>query len=211
MHYDDVQFSPGSRVNRVQVKTINDVVWLTAPIYKNFPQKINETELNNTTNWKEKHRKTFQMIYQNAPYFLEALDLFMTIYENKVTSLCEFNIFAIESITAYFDLNTRFLRSSSMDNSQLKSTNRILDICQKLGATHYVTGHGAKNYIDYDLFENANISIEFMLYDRTPYPQLYGEFTPYVSIFDLIANCGKKGKIYLTSKSVYWKEWKNGE
>ena len=93
-----------------------------------------------------------------------------------------------------------------MDNSELKSTERLLDICKKLHATNYISGLGAKNYMNYDLFEKENIEIQFMSYNCEQYPQLHGEFTPYVTIFDLIANCGKDGKKYINSKSDYWKK-----
>jgi len=71
----------------------------------------------------------------------------------------------------------------------------------------YITGHGAANYLDHQLFEKAGISVEYMNYKMRPYKQAYGQFTPYVSILDLIANAGKAGKKYLTPQTISWKKF----
>ena len=46
--------------------------------------------------------------------------------------------------------------------------------------------------------------------DLFPYPQLHGEFTPFVSALDLVANCGRAGRQYIHSKTVNWKEFVHG-
>ena len=48
--------------------------------------------------------------------------------------------------------------------------------------------------------------VKYMEYKLTKYRQLHGEFTPYVSILDLIANCGKTGKNVICSDAKYYKE-----
>lgn len=58
------------------------------------------------------------------------------------------------------------------------------------------------------LSEKENISLEYMNYSINSYEQMFGEFTPYVTILDLIANEGKDGEKYINSKSIYWKEFK---
>ncbi len=50
-----------------------------------------------------------------------------------------------------------------------------------------------------------------MDYRKTPYPQLHGEFTPYVSILDLIANTGGESGDYINSGTIYWKEFLQDE
>jgi hypothetical protein len=43
----------------------------------------------------------------------------------------------------------------------------------------------------------------------TPYPQLHGEFTPYVTALDLIANCGKERIDVICSEAIFWKNFLN--
>ena len=41
------------------------------------------------------------------------------------------------------------------------------------------------------------------------YPQQHGDFIPYVSALDLIANCGKGGIDYINGDTLPWKEFIN--
>ena len=66
---------------------------------------------------------------------------------------------------------------------------------------------GALKYLDYELFEQNNIKVSFIKYDNLPYPQLHEIFYPYVSIIDLIANCGPDSRSFLTSNTVFWKDF----
>ena len=84
---------------------------------------------------------------------------------------------------------------------------RVLAICQTLGAERYVTGDGAREYLDHESFETAGIRVEYLDYAKQPYPQLHGAFTPFVSALDLAANCGRAGREVIASGTVYWKDF----
>jgi hypothetical protein len=87
------------------------------------------------------------------------------------------------------------------------SSARVLETVQRCNGDVYITGHGAKDYLDHELFERNSIRVEYMDYQRTPYPQLHGEFDPHVTILDLIANLGRAGRDYIHSPTKYWKEF----
>jgi hypothetical protein len=76
-----------------------------------------------------------------------------------------------------------------------------------LGGSRYLTGHGAKNYLEHDLFEQGGVSVEYLNYEKTPYPQLHGDFTPFVSSLDLIANVGRAGVDRIRSGTVPWRQF----
>lgn len=82
-----------------------------------------------------------------------------------------------------------------------------MDICLHLGAKYYLTGHGARNYLDHEKFEKEGVEVAYMNYVLDPYPQLHGEFTPYVSALDLVANCGKDGLKYIQGNTLNWREF----
>ena len=48
-----------------------------------------------------------------------------------------------------------------------------------------------------------------MDYKMNKYSQMFGKFTPYVSILDLIACEGKGGIEYINSMTISWKEFIN--
>jgi len=63
--------------------------------------------------------------------------------------------------------------------------------------------------LNHSLFEENDIRVEYMAYKRVPYQQQHGDFTPYVSILDLIANMGREGSMIICSHTQYWKEFLN--
>ena len=49
-----------------------------------------------------------------------------------------------------------------------------------------------------------------MGYQKIPYPQQYGEFTPYVTGLDLVANCGLDGRNIIKSLAIKWVDFVHG-
>jgi hypothetical protein len=209
--YDDVQFSKGSFTNRVQLKSTEGTEWMTLPLYRfKLGQKINEVAVNNEKNWQEKHIDQLRRLYEHTPYYGDMISLVESVYAIPKVSLSEISILSMEAICKYFDFhnNKQFMRSSNMgiDGS---SSKRVLDVVLSLDGSTYITGHGAKKYLDHDLFEKNNVSVEYMDYQMKHYSQLNGEFTPYVSILDLIANMGRNGSDCIVSKTKYWRDFIN--
>ncbi len=206
VHYDDVQFPQGrSFINRVQIKTASGVQWLTVPVQRGL-QPINKTCSDETQKWREKHLKTLRHAYARAPFFADMMSLAEAIYALPTDSLSEINIAALESVAAYFELSPRFVKSSQIP-SESSSSQRLLELVCALEGTIYITGHGARNYLNHELFEKHGIRVEYMDYQKRVFAQLHGEFTPFVSVLDLIANEGRAGREKLVSSSVGWKEF----
>jgi hypothetical protein len=70
------------------------------------------------------------------------------------------------------------------------STDRIISICRKVGASVYFSGAGGKDYIDESRFAAAGIELVYQHYSHPVYPQVYDPFIPYMSAIDLLFNCG---------------------
>lgn len=207
VHYDDVQFPLGrSFISRVQIKTPQGSTWLTAPVVRAGKQMISEVRLDDAQAWREKHVRTLRQNYGRAPFAAEMLELATQAYALASTSLSEFNIAATEQLAAYYGFRPEFIRSSSFALTST-SSQHLLDIVLRLGGDVYITGHGARHYLDHELFERHGVRVEYMNYQRTAYPQLHGTFDPHVTLLDLVANTGRDGGRYIQSPSVYWKEF----
>jgi hypothetical protein len=77
-------------------------------------------------------------------------------------------------------------------------TERLVDLCKQLGASEYLSGPAARNYIEPDLFAQENIKLTYIDYSGYPeYPQLYPPFEHGVSILDLIFNTGPEANMYM--------------
>jgi hypothetical protein len=210
VHYDDVKLPQGrSFMSRVQIKTTSGSAWLTAPIDRNLSgDLISDSWLIGEQEWRRRHLKTIYCCYAKAPFFDLMYDLASQIYSFPSNNLSEFNQNAIEAVSSWLELDTIYIKSSQLEIHG-SSTQRLVDICKKFKAQNYITGLGALNYIDYKKFEDNDIHVRYMAYQKQSYQQLYGEFTPYVTILDAIANCGENTRKLLCSNSIYWKDFIN--
>ena len=211
VHYDDVQFSKGSFTNRVQIKTNNGFKWMTIPLEKvKLSQKIEEVKISKMDIWKKKHLNLLEHNFNNTPFKQEALQLVYEVYSKDYFSISDLSRASMKKLIEYFELDKNLIsydmRSLNIFGS---SSERVLNTVLKLKGKTYITGHGAKNYLDHKIFEKKNIEVKYMQYQKLPYPQKYGEFNPYISSLDLVANCGKEGKKFIVSRAVNWKIFLN--
>lgn len=207
VHYDDVQFSKGSFTNRVQIKTARGSEWLSVPLRDlRLGQKIREVAVDDRQDWRERHLEMLSEAYAAAPFCDEMLTLARAVHARPAATLCEIAMASMEAVWEYFPSARprEVLRSSDMGIGG-QSSRRVLDVVKQAGGTHYITGHGARQYLDHALFEAEGVHVEYLDYQKQPYPQLHGEFTPFVSVLDLIGNLGKDGARVMVSGSVDWK------
>jgi len=195
VHYDDVQMPQGrSFINRVQIKTDNGVKWLTVPLRRSSSNiLIKDSYISYEERWMDKHLKFLHNIFLKAPFKNEMLNLVEMTYQNKFETISELNIFSLELVSKYFGIENTSFSSSSNLGLETTSSQHLLDIVKIYKGDTYISGWGAINYLDYSIFENNNIDVCYMDYLKKPYKQLYGQFTPFVSILDLIANEGVQG------------------
>jgi hypothetical protein len=209
VHYDDVQFSKGSFVNRVQIKTARGSEWLTVPTAsRRLGQEIRDVAINETDDWRAQHLAFLERSFHGAPFAADALRLAADVYARRATNMGDLTMASMEAVCAYFDFAppSGFVKSSTLGIGG-RSWERVLSIVKHFGGDVYITGHGAREYLDHDAFEAARVRVEYMQYERVPYPQLFGEFTPYVSVLDLIANRGVDGLAVIRSGTLPWREF----
>ncbi len=186
--YDDVQYTKNDWRNRNKIKTPQGTAWLSIPVQFKLGDKINEIKI--TSDWKEKHLKTIRNFYKKSIYFDEVYPIFEKELNKKHSSLSDLDIDIIKSLSNYLGLKAKFYKSSELNIGGDKN-NRLINICKHFDTTHYLSGKAAQSYLDIDLFDSNNITVEYQNFIHKPYTQLYGEFIPYLSILDLLFNCGK--------------------
>ena len=57
----------------------------------------------------------------------------------------------------------------------------------------------AGKYLDMEMFKKSRIDVRFFDLPSIIYPQLWGDFIPNLSAFDLLLNCGPKSREILTA------------
>lgn len=196
---DNVPYSKNYFYNRNRIKTANGPIWLTVPILTkgHFGQTFIETRIDNSQNWGEKHWKSIYYAYKDAPHFDEYGEYLKAKLSEKWEILADLCIETFTYLLSSFNSKSKILKSSEM-GVEGKKEELLINICKKVGATHYLSGPDGKNYLTSALWEENNISIDFQHYIHPKYPQLYGDFVPNLSAIDLLFNCGKTGLETLT-------------
>lgn len=213
IHYDDVQFSKGSFTNRVQVKQPGGTsAWMTIPLAGlTLGQTIDAVTPGPAAQWAGKHLALLARAFDGAPHRDAALGLAETVLAGDTSTLAAVARSSMLALADHFALSasTRFLDAATMGIGG-SGSRRVLDLVKAVGGDTYVTGHGARNYLDHALFEREGVAVEYIDYAKRPYPQLHGSFTPYVTGLDLVANCGAAGIGYIVSTSRHWKDFLHG-
>lgn len=191
VNYDDVQLSRGF-YNRVQVKIPSGIKFVTVPIRKRRQDLlINSAEISYDTDWVSNHRAMFHESFKQCKFRNDALEIFDRVHEKKYKYLSDLSFQSIIEILKYLKIyDHREYVSSSDLNLHGSGSQRLLDITMHLGASTYITGHGAINYLNHELFEKNKISVQYMNYRIKRYNQSHGDFTPFVSSLDAIAHIG---------------------
>jgi len=207
IHYDDVQLSRGF-YNRVQVKNKDGTSFITVPLkdrrQKNF---INEVVISYDQDWCAHHRTILEKSFKDAEYRTDAIELFDEIHSNSQINLAELTIKSVMVIANYFDLTQgkEFFRSSELKVNG-KSSNRLFELTRKVAGSKYITGLGALNYLDHNLFEEGGIEVEYIKYKIIQYNQSFGAFNPYLTSLDAVAYLGKKAIAVMQSRTIKWRE-----
>lgn len=199
--YDDVQYDKRSWRNRNRIKTANGSAWLTIPVFNKGFQvnqvRINEIRINNEEDWIKKHLLSIHHSYVKAPFYKQFFPILEELYQNIPEFLADFTINTTIRMAAELGIKeTKFLRSSNIQAIGQK-TDRLISVLKEVGATHYISGPAARDYIEDQKFINAGINLEYMQYNYIEYQQLYPPFDPQVSIIDLLFMTGTEAPKYI--------------
>ena len=200
VYLDDVEFSKNSAHNRNKLKSSNGAVTLTVPIkYSgNSSCKINNMPIDNSVPWKKKHWKSIEMNYSKAPFFKEfGKILYKEVYSQEWEFLGPLNIQIIETVKNYLSIPTICIASSKL-KINLKNNDKLVEMCNVLGANKFLVKPGTNDYHPKEFFKERGIALAYFNYSNNTYSQLYGDFISGLGIIDLVMNCGPtKSKSFL--------------
>lgn len=191
VYYDDVQFDKHGWRNRNRIKTPAGPLWLSVPVLHSGRrgQPIVDVEIDNRVPWARKHLSSIRQNYAKSPYIDDYLPGLDAILQRPWKFLVDLDMHVVELLAAWLDIQPRIVRSSELGIEGDKSA-RLLDICRHFSADCYISGDAAKDYLDCELFSANAISVQWQEYPHPVYPQLHGNFLPYLSALDLVLNTG---------------------
>lgn len=195
---DHVQFTARDWRSRNRIKTRDGLLWLTVPVGSDRNRRICDVAILDTS-WQQKHWKSLTHAYGKAPHFQRYRPFFEDLYLGaQWQSLSEMNQSMIRRISSeLLGLSTRFRDSRELDPQGAK-LEVILDLACKSGATDYLSGPAASDYIDPVRFDEAGIALAYKDYSGYPeYPQQHDPFEHGVSVLDLLFNVGDEAPHYI--------------
>jgi hypothetical protein len=196
--YDDMQYTKNDWRNRNMIKSSQGPLWVTIPVRQlSLHQRINETTTANSF-WRKKHWTTIQSNYAKAPFFKRYEEHFKELYlGSNEELLSHINYAFIQTICSILGITTPIRWSHEFELTQGKSE-RLVDLCQQLHATDYISGPAARDYLDEKMFATAGIQVTYFDYSGyKEYEQFYPPFTHYVSMIDLIFHQGDQAPMFM--------------
>lgn len=190
---DHVQFKKNEWQNRNRIKTASGWQWLTVPVLHRFPQRISEVRINETAPWSRKHLQALVLNYATAPSFDAHRAFFEEAYAREWKLFIDLALTTLAYLVEALGIQTKLVLASSLALPEREgATDRLVSICQALGADSYLSGTGGRGYLDLGRFVEAGIQVWFQAFQCPPYPQEFGAFEPNLSIVDLLFNCGSQ-------------------
>ena len=186
--YDDVNYIKGGWANRNHILINGEKEMFTVTLQKASQNKLfNEIVIGDDF---KKLMKTLQMNYSRAINFDQTMVLMERIISFPNKQLAVFIANSFREILSYLSVETEILMSSEIpkDNS-LRGKDKIIQICEILGADTYYNAVGGKNLYDQEEFREHGITLNFV--DSLPqvYSQLHTrEFVSGLSMIDVLMN-----------------------
>jgi hypothetical protein len=192
--YDDVNFVNSGWVNRNKILVNNKEFLFTVPSDWSQNKKINEIFV--TTDykkWQKKFLSTLKHTYGKEKFFKETSNLIektLSCSEN-LNDICKTSII---NTLEYLEIEKNIIHSSDIfKNENLKSNDRIKDICKKSKADVYINTSGGKA-----LYSKEDFAKEFI--------QLYfiksKENLNFLSIIDTMMKHGKDTKKFIKEYEI---------
>ncbi len=190
--YDEVKYTKNDWRNRNQVLSEKGAHWITIPISSDsVHKKISEVTLDYDLDWRKSHQSLLQFCYRKSPMYKNQLRPLTDhiLFEKKTDNLSELNKYIIQLISNEAGFNKKFLDSADFNLSNGK-VNRLLGVLKEVGATTYISGPAAKNYLNGQEVAFLDANIDLCYYEYPDYQQYSSDrlgYNKYLSILDFLA------------------------
>lgn len=196
--YDDNQYTERDWRNRNKVKCAGGAQWLTIPVGEDRGRLIHQVNIPNPI-WQRKHHQTLLQNYGKCAHFARYRGWLDHIYlERSWDNLSAMNQTMTRHIAREFlGITTRF-EDSRQYAAEGQKLDKLVNLVSKVGATRYLSGPAAKDYIVPERFTERGVALAWK--DYAGYPEYAQRFPPFehgVSILDLLFNTGPDAPWYI--------------
>jgi hypothetical protein len=164
---------------------------MSVPVWKKGRglQIIGDVKICYDGQWARKYLTSLKTVYKHAPFFEDHVPFLENIFSKNFERLLDLNTAIISYLMKHLDISTEMLLLSELD-IETKEPQLTVEICKKIGASHFMAQRSAGKYLDQKALQNERIKLELFTPRSVTYPQLWGPFIPNLSSFDLLFTCG---------------------
>ena len=188
------KYNEQSWFRRVKLANKSGDFWFSVSVKKPINSShipINKMTVNTNINY-TKLLKTIKQIYSKTPYFNLIYPIVEKWFLSDTDKLSERNIIFIKDIINLLNIKTEIITSSNL-NCIYKSNEMLIEILKKQNSNIYLSGNGAEDYQEDDLFQKNGIKIVYSKFKIKPYRQINtNSFIGGLSIIDPLMNIGPK-------------------
>ena len=186
--YDDVAFIKRGWINRNRILVHDREHLLSLPLRRASQNRlINEISLGSDLRWRNKLVDTIRHAYRQAPQFTDVFPLVRRVLECPEENLALYLRYSLLAFKGYLEIQSRVVPTSAIyANQSLKGEARILDICEREGATEYFNPSGGSELYSREAFRARGVALHFLEAMTPEYPQFGDIYQPRLSIVDVL-------------------------
>ena len=183
--HDDVMYIKQGYINRNSILLNGAVHRFSVPIRAQSDSRpINE---HHAIPPFDKILRVISQAYAKAPHFSKVFPLVESVLDGSETNIARMGGASLGVVFDYLGIALRTIWASSMTGHQrLKGEERVLAICESLGAKEYVNPIGGLELYKEDTFASRGIRLRFHRMRPVSYHQGNVPFAPNLSMIDVL-------------------------
>ncbi len=185
--YDNIKYTKKGWINRNRMLQDGRDVLFSLPL-KSASDALDVSQRELATDFKrDKLLNQFRGAYRCAPYFDATMALVERVVRHEEGNLFRFLHHAIVSTCQHLGLATEIRISSDIAiDHQLKNQDKVLALCQAVGASTYVNAIGGVDLYSKEDFRKKGMALKFIRSKPFEYRQFGDPFVPWLSIIDVM-------------------------
>ena len=189
---DNVQFEKRSWQQRNKILLDNKEFFLTVPVKsKNkFTQKINQVQIDTSSNYIKKHLSIIRHAYVNTKYFDKYYEEISKIYNSNHERLIDLNLSFLAFFLSKLKIKTKitFLSNLNINSNKEKL---IEDICITKNCKEYISTVGAEVYLNELKKKNLPFKIKYFEFNSNKNFKLLTDLSE-LSVLHFLFNYGEE-------------------
>lgn len=185
--YDNIKYTKKGWINRNRLLRNGEDVLFSLPLKAASDHlDVRDRELSVDFD-RDKLLNQFNGAYRKAPQFSSTFPLLERIVRHDDENLFGFLRHSIIATCRHLGITTEIKVSSKVAiDHELKSQDKVLALCEAVGADTYVNSIGGMELYSRDAFRGRGIDLKFIRSRPLEYPQFGDAFVPWLSIVDVM-------------------------